>query len=339
MNVSIATVQMQLRTAAAKLVSENEAAYFADLVLESHLRKAPRMNPLQDAMDDLKVWAAADARDITVEVDKESVLLLDFGGLAPSLKIKYVHDELERRSRRNGMAAVGFRNSSGVITLDPWSEGLAGRDLIGIAMFNGGTGCTVPFGGTRGVFGTLPLTYAIPTAGAPVTLDMAMTEIPFFQIKQAKEQGIPLPEGAAVDHHGLPTTDAAAALDDAGVANLLPLGGGFKGYGLVMLIEILTGSLVRSLLSTSQTPGWNPPEYGGLVCAIDIASFTDPARFKQEVSHMCDEIRRQPPAEGTSAVVIPGDRGHQTAAAARALGTIDLADQTAADLESMARRS
>lgn len=258
MKVSIDTVRVQLSEAAATWVSEDEAAYFADLVLESHLRKAPRMNPLKDAVDDLKVWAAADTRDVTVEVDKESVLLLDFGGLAPALKIKYVHDELQRRARKNGLAAVGFRNSSGVITLDPWSEGLAGRDLIGIAMFDGGTRCTVPHGGTRGVFGTLPLAYAVPTAGAPVTLDMAMTEIPFFQIKEAKENGISLPPGVAVDRRGLPTTDAAAALDDDGVANLLPLGGGFKGYGLVMLIEILTGSLVRSLLSTSQTPGWNP---------------------------------------------------------------------------------
>jgi LDH2 family malate/lactate/ureidoglycolate dehydrogenase len=39
--------------------------------------------------------------------------------------------------------------------------------------------------------------------------------------------------------------DAAAALGDDGVANLLSIGGGFKGYGLVMLVEIMTGSLVR----------------------------------------------------------------------------------------------
>ena len=120
------------------------------------------------------------------------------------------------------------------------------------------------------------------------------------------------------------------------MANLLPIGGGFKGYGLVMLIEILTGSLVRSLLSTSQTPGWNPPEYGGMVCAIDVASFTDVARFKREVSEMCAEIRRQTPADGMSEVAVPGDRGNRAAAAARALGEIEIADQLAADLAALA---
>jgi LDH2 family malate/lactate/ureidoglycolate dehydrogenase len=336
MNVRIEVIEKQLQDAAAKLVSEEEAAYFADLVLETHLRKAPRMNPLEDAVADLKVWAEAEGRKLKVEVDKESVLLLDFRRLAPALKIKYIHDELERRARKNGMAAVGFRNSSAIITLNPWSEGLARRNLIGITMFNGGIGCTVPFGGTKGVFGTLSLAYAIPTADEPIILDMAMTEIPFFQIENSKEKGLPLPQGAAVDRRGLPTTDAAAALGDDGVANLLPIGGGFKGYGLIILVEILTGSLVRSLLSTQQTPGWNPPEYGGMVCALDIASFTDSARFKKEVSEMCAEIRRQTPAEGRGVVSIPGDRGHSKAAAARKAGEIEVKDDVAEELKKLA---
>lgn len=338
MKVQLDVLEERLRAAAGKFVSGDEAAYFAALMLEAHLNKAPRMNPLEEAADDLGVWAARDDHEFLVEVDKESVLLLDLGGLAPSLKLKYVHDELERRARKNGIAAVGFRNSSGVITLGPWSEGLACRDLIGVAMFDGGTGCTVPFGGTKGVFGTLPLAYAIPTADRPITLDMAMTEIPYFQIKDAKARGEALPAGVAVDQDGLPTTDAAAALDDDGVANLLPIGGGFKGYGLAVLIEILTGSLIRSLLSTSQTPGWNPPEYGGLVFAIDIASFTDPDRFKREVSEMCGHIRNQPGAQGGRAPIIPGDRAHAKAAAARDAGEIEVAEKVAEKLETLAGR-
>ena len=336
MTVRIETIEKQLRDAAAKVVSEQEAAYFAELVLETHLRKAPRMNPLEDAVAEIKVWAEAGGRQLKVEADRESVLLLDFSGLAPTLKLKYIHDQLERRARKNGMAAVGFRNSAAIVVLNPWSEGLARRDLIGITLFNGGTRCMVPFGGTLGVFGTLPLAYAVPTADKPVILDMAMSDIPFFQVKNAKDKGEALPQGSAVDRRGLPTTDAAIALGDDGAANLLPIGGGFKGYGLVMLIEILTGSLVRSLLSTRQAPGWNPPEYGGFVCAIDIASFTDPVTFKREVAEMCAEIRRQKPAEGQGEVAIPGDRGHAKAAAARTAGEIEIKDQVAEELAKLA---
>ena len=68
--------------------------------------------------------------------------------------------------------AAGYRNSSGVAVLNPWCEGPARRDPIGVAMFNGGT---------RGVFGTLPLAYAVPTMDNPIMLDMAVSEIPLFQ--------------------------------------------------------------------------------------------------------------------------------------------------------------
>jgi hypothetical protein len=84
MNLKIKTIEKQLKAAAAKLVTGDEAAYFADLVLETHLRKAPRMNPLEDAVADLRVWNEAGKRRLKVEVDKESVLLLDFDGLAPA---------------------------------------------------------------------------------------------------------------------------------------------------------------------------------------------------------------------------------------------------------------
>lgn len=43
MKVRLDVIQEQLRTAAARLVPEDEAAYFAELMLEAHLKKAPRM--------------------------------------------------------------------------------------------------------------------------------------------------------------------------------------------------------------------------------------------------------------------------------------------------------
>jgi len=336
MRIAIKEIEGQLTAAASKYVSESEAAYFAACSVGAHLRKAPRMNPIQEAVADLKVWHDLQGEAVETVVDREGVVLLDFHGLAPGLKVKQVHDELERRARKNGIAAAGFRNSSGVITLNMWAYGLAERDLIGIATFNGGTGCCVPHGGRRGVMGTNPLAYAVPTAGEPMILDMATTEIPFFEVKQAKEQGLPLRENVAVDGNGVRTTDAQEALTDDGVANLLPIGGGFKGYGLVMLVEILTGPLIQSLLSTQQTPGWHPPEYGCLLIGMDLGSFTDPAAFKRSVSEMCETLRGMRPAEGFDGVAIPGDRGHAKVRAARERGEVEVADEVVEELRKMA---
>jgi len=324
MKMDIHTLENQLAMTARRFVSREEADYFASLYMETHLKKSPRMNPLAEAVADLTVWDKQTGHAVTPLVDRGAVMVMDFNGLAPSLKIKTIHDTLADRARRFGLAAVGFRNSCGVITLNMWADGLARRDLIGIAMFNGGTGCAVPFGGTRGVLGTNPLAYAIPTAGDPIVLDMATTEIPFFEIKNAKEEGTPLRSHVAVDSHGQPTTVAGDALSDDGVANLLPIGGGFKGFGITLLIEVLTGALVQSLLSTEQTPGWHPHEYGCLVLALDIAGFTDRDAFKHAVSDMCRNIRNETPADGVNRVAIPGDRGHEKLKTALAGGRIEI---------------
>jgi L-lactate dehydrogenase len=330
------TLERQLAAAAEKFVSPADAAYFASSSLAAHLRKAPRMNPLGEAVTDLKVWQASADRQFDILTDKAGVLLADCRGLAPSLKIKSIHDALTDKARRNGIAAAGIINSSGIITLNMWADGLAGRDLIAIAMFNGGRGCTVPFGGRRGLLGTNPIAYAVPTGDAPLAIDMATSEVPFFEVRIAREQGMPLRPGMAVDQQGLATCNPFAAMTDDGVTNILPLGGGMKGFGLMMLIEVLTGSLIRSRLSTEQSPGWNPPEYGCFLMAINVAAFTDIAVFKKHMDTMSQTIRAMEPALDADAVVMPGDRGHGNEKAARAAGEIEVDRETLRELAELA---
>jgi LDH2 family malate/lactate/ureidoglycolate dehydrogenase len=139
-----------------------------------------------------------------------------------------------------------------------------------------------------------------------------------------------------VDQQGLPTTDPRAAMSEDGVTNILPLGGGMKGFGLMMLIEVLSGSLIRSKLSSEQSPGWNPPEYGCFLMAIDIGSFTDIALFKEKVGAMGRAVRAMEPAVGCAAVQMPGDRGHAKARSALATGVIEVDEKIINELTELA---
>jgi hypothetical protein len=56
MKIEIGSLKNDLRDAASNFVSLDEAAYFAECMMMAHLRKAPRMNPIKEAVDDLKVW-------------------------------------------------------------------------------------------------------------------------------------------------------------------------------------------------------------------------------------------------------------------------------------------
>ena len=113
---------------------------------------------------------------------------------------------------------------------------------------------------------------------------------------------------------------------------LLPLGGegvkngGYKGYGLAVLVDILTGicsggdtgAAVRDSAVTSAR-----------VChffmALRVDIFRPAMEFKRDLSLMLDELARLEPAEGADRVYYAGQRGLEREARANING-IDLDD-------------
>ena len=92
MRVKIKDLERQLSTAALKYVSEAEAVYFAQCCLETHLRKAPRMNPLEEAVEELQVWEKLAGNSVETVVDK-----------------KEKPERLEREKKRNKRISLSSR--------------------------------------------------------------------------------------------------------------------------------------------------------------------------------------------------------------------------------------
>ena len=69
------------------------------------------------------------------------------------------------------------------------------------------------WGGKRALFGTNPIAAVFPRrAGAPVTIDLSLSEAARGKIMVAAQQGKEIPLGWALDAQGAPTTDASAAI-------------------------------------------------------------------------------------------------------------------------------
>jgi ureidoglycolate dehydrogenase (NAD+) len=111
------------------------------------------------------------------------------------------------------------------------------------------TNCTsalaevVPFGGKFPTLGTNPHSWAFPTTeaiGFPMVIDWATSAVAMGRVQQFKREGKPLPEGAAVDANGVPTTDPNKAV------SLLPFGA-HKGYGLMLINELIAAFIGGSL--------------------------------------------------------------------------------------------
>jgi LDH2 family malate/lactate/ureidoglycolate dehydrogenase len=158
------------------------------------------------------------------------------------------------------------------------------------------------------LLGTNPVAYAVPAGKEPpILLDIATSVVAASKIYAARDVGKPIPEGWIIDKDGLPTTDPTG-YPAAGA--LVPMAG-HKGYGIALLIEILTGVLaggafgpdVVSWMKDSEVP----VNQSHAFVAIDIAHFLPIEQFKERVDHLIRFIRNAPRAKGADRIYLPGE--------------------------------
>ena len=335
MKITLKKLEEKLIKAASKFVTPEEAKYFATEQIECTLRMYPDVNPIEEAVQELEVWKNNPNKSLKIITEKPGSLLIDFNGLAPSLKLKYLHDKLEVRAKNNGIATIGLNNSSVTVWLKLLTNALAKRGLIGIYVFNGGGESVVPYGGSVPVFGTNPISYAIPTNDEPILVDMASSESAFFRYSKARKNKTLMKENTFADINGNPTNDPEKAYINDDNCRILPMGGGYRGYNIVFLIEVLTGALVRSKMGLEKTSAYTPCEYGGLLMAIDISSLTDLTKFKNSVSEMCQSIRNQKPGNHVDKVIAPGDISLDNAKKLLKVGSLEIDDSLIKKLDQL----
>ena len=108
MKIKIEDLRQRLISAALQVVSSEEAEYFADESIETHIRKSPRSNPLKSTVGDLEASIKNKDRTVAYKVNLPSYLSIDFQSQGPLVYIKRIHDELEERSAKNGIAMASF---------------------------------------------------------------------------------------------------------------------------------------------------------------------------------------------------------------------------------------
>lgn len=312
MNTSIDELHKMLIKAASKIVSEDEAAYFSSELIETHIRKSNVTNPLESAIKDLEKCLENIQNKIERRVELPAYVCIDFHSQGPLPYIKQIHDNLEERSSKYGIAMTSFVNSQGMHTLHNWVQGLAKRGLVALAACNGGPAAVIPFNGTKGVFGTNPIAYGFPGKSGDIhCIDMATSEVPYFEIIKAKSEGRLMAEGVAVDNEGNQTIDPSKALDYSlsktdPISNLLPLGGGYKGYYLNYLLEMLTGGLVGAKSSAEMSADFVAEEHGSFLIVFNPRAMGTQDALQNSVFETHSKLAQQTPKSGNK-IQIPGE--------------------------------
>ena len=123
--------------------------------------------------------------------------------------------------------------------------------------------------------------------------------IPLY-VDMIREQNIVL--GAELDGEGRSTTDPDA-LNGPPPGSLVPLGG-HKGYGLGLIVDILTGGLSGGGCSRADAERWGNATF---MLAINPAAFGEGEAFETEVKNFLAYVRSSRVAPGFEEILIPGE--------------------------------
>jgi LDH2 family malate/lactate/ureidoglycolate dehydrogenase len=292
-------------------LTDTQACQATDVLLLADLRGVASHGLGRLGMYVTRIRSGFDNPDAPLEVVREtpSSLSLD-GNLGFGLLIG---PEAMRRTiakaRDTGICMTTVRRSNHFGIAGTYACMAAAEGLGGMAATNS-TRLVVPTNGKAPRLGTDPIAFAVPTSGEPFVLDMSTSTVAWGKIEIARRAGLPIPEGWAVDSDGRPTTDPHQ------VKGLTPLGGtldrsGHKGYGLGMMVEILTGPLAGNVWSNHVARAWEqdaPPGTGHFFMAWRVDLFRELEAFKADMDVICRELRETPMADDASGpVLVPGD--------------------------------
>lgn len=210
--------------------------------------------------------------------------------------------------KESGIAVVGLKRVSHTGTMAYYVQEAAKQDLIALSVCQSDP-MVVPFGGSGNYFGTNPIGFAFPRKeGAPIAFDMATTVQAWGKVLDARSKNKSIPDTWAVDENGKPTSDPHA------VRGLLPIAGP-KGYGLMMMVDILSGMMLGLPFGKHVSSMYDDlskgRDLGHLYILIDPSRFTDVSSFKENVETMVEELHAMQPADGFDQVSVPSERSQK----------------------------
>ena len=295
-------------------VPPDQAAMVAGSLIEADLRgvESHGVHLMALYADRLRGGHLKGRTEVTVLRDEGAAALLDGGqGLGQISGLAAV-DLAVAKAREFGVGTVAVRNSSHLGALGWYTMRGAEAGCITLAAQNGPP-FVPPFGGVTGIFSTNPMSYAVPAGDEPMlVLDMATTAVAGNRVLLAQKRGdATLPAGWANDETGRPTTDPALAS-----VRHLQWFGGYKGYGIALLIEILAGVLTGASFGLvdrepGELTGFDRVTRGYLFVALDPSHYGPIDAFRADVDRLIRDIHASEPAEGVEQVLVPGELEHR----------------------------
>ncbi len=247
-------------------------------------------------------------KDAPFEVVKESpaLALVDgHNGLGSVIGLKAMRLAVQK-AKVCGIGSVVVRGGTHYGSSAVHASDALSADCLGLAFTNAGPEMAA-WGGATPVVGTNPWAIAAPSdKGFPVVLDIALTTAGKGMMRWAEREGEKIPRDWALTPAGEETDDPSAAMQGA----LLGIGQ-YKGYGLSLMTDALTGVLSGGAFGTEPYSDPQKQNVSHTFLALDIAWFMPVDAYKARMGHFIDMIRTSRLRPGVQEVLVPGELEHR----------------------------
>ncbi len=257
--------------------------------------------------------------DATSEIIKETPvsLLVDGHG---SMGAVVAYDTMKHciaKAKKNFLCFASIRNSNHYGIAGFYSLMAVNEKMIGFSTTNSAP-LVVPTFAKNAVIGTNPISIGFPGRKNPFLLDMATSTVPRGKLEVYARDNKKIPLVWATDEHGQPTRNAHTVLENVlhrKGGGLLPLGGseektgGHKGYGLSVMVDLLTGGLSNGAMGPDVYGKANHPSG---VChffgVIHPDAFCGLSTLEDQVETITELLHGLTPADPHQHVFVAGEK-------------------------------
>ena len=300
--------------------NQTDAHYMADQLLSAEIggHASHGLRKLPEYIDRAREGNVNPAATATIEKDTGALLAMNGNRTHGHFALRDATALAVQRAKIHGISAVSVRNSDFAGRFAPFCEEAAEAGVVTLIFGNnnGSLQSMLPPGGTEPRLSTNPIAAGVPRAQAPhMVLDFATSQVASSRLHFDREGGIETP-GDWVGANG----------------HLKPFGG-FKGFGLALLVEALGGALSGSDTVSARE---SKQAQGTLIIALDVAQVRDLNDYTAQVEEFIAHVKNTELEPGASPVRAPGELS-PTAAQLASVKSISLRESTAQNLERIAQ--
>lgn len=229
-------------------------------------------------------------------------------------------------SKENGIGFCSVRNSNHFLSAAPYVELADEMGFLTIVMSKSPTGISLP-GANKNIIGNNPFGFAAGYDQGRILFDICCAYSSFGKMKQKADKGEEVPEFWGCDANGEPTSDPNK-ISKSGL--YMPMGE-HKGFGIALLVEILTSILSEgTILDQGMEEVEFKGRYSQTAISINIQNIMDMRNYRKRNQQMVNTLKELFPN-----IYIPGERSTEVKEQIKEKGYFEVDDQVAEQIQCM----